>query len=148
MSGVRNIVAGVLSGLGVVILLQQYAVLYPTGTVTLIGVALGIGLQFAVGPFVGHTRRTFAVVASPGPTTVAEFPISGGVDWTDWSPTHRVPPKGLDAWPTPDASMSSEVRLDGGLDVRVDQIDGGWAQIVCENGWTAWVDLHELVDRA
>src|SRR5260370_2402060 len=45
---VAALISGALSGLGVIVLLQQYSVAYPTALLTIIGIVLGIGAQFAV----------------------------------------------------------------------------------------------------
>ena len=164
----RNIVAGVLSGIGVVVLLQQYSVLYPTGTVAILGVVLGVSVQFAVSALAPRRSPKLAVASPMSDVAVAE-PVT---DWADpagmaepvtewvgpagvetstdaamWNPTHRVPSEGLDAWPQPDGSMPPAARLDAGLEVRVEQVDNGWAHIVCENGWAGWVDERRLEMR-
>jgi uncharacterized membrane protein len=50
----RSSIAGLLAGLGGLVLLQQYAVLYPTVLVAAVGLALGFGAG-AVAPWLGHT---------------------------------------------------------------------------------------------
>jgi hypothetical protein len=145
MTAVRNTVAGVLSGLGAVVLLQQFAVLYPTGTVTLLGIALGIAVQFAIATIVDRMRPAVSAAApyaAPSEATYTE-PAAPA-----WGPTHRVPADGLDAWQEPDPAAAPVARLDAGLEVRVQRTDGGWAQIVCENGWSAWVDERRLEAQA
>ena len=155
MKVTRNIVAGVLSGIGVVVLLQQYSVLYPTGTVAILGVVLGVAVQFAVSAL-ALRRSPKLVVASPMSGVATAAMAEPATDWADpasvetstdgaiWDPTHRVPSEGLDAWPQPDGSMPPGARLDAGLEVRVEQVDNGWARIVCENGWVGWVDERRL----
>jgi hypothetical protein len=138
----RNLIAGALSGLGVVILLQQYAVAYPTGMITLLGVVLGIAAQFGVTQLV--ERGTFASAgSSTGPIPV---PVAEGSPGA-WRPTHRAPASGLDAWETQDGTMPPVARLDPGLDVTVEETQGDWARITCENGWSAWVDRRSLEVR-
>jgi hypothetical protein len=66
---------------------------------------------------------------------------------SDWGPTHRVGPAGLDAWETQDDGPPA-ARLEPGLDVRVEQNDGDWARVVCENGWSGWVDRSGLEPRS
>jgi SH3-like domain-containing protein len=120
MTAVRHVAAGLLSGLGAVVLLQQFAVLYPTGTVT---------------------------YTDPEPAHSESQPIAGEAV-AAWAPTHRVPAEGLEAWQEPDPAAAPIARLDAGLEVRVERTDGAWAQIVCENGWSAWVDDRRLEARA
>ena len=140
----RNVIAGGLSGLGVVILLQQYAVAYPTGMITILGIVLGIAAQFGIAQLASY--RTVAIA---GGAADAFVPSSTGVtddgaDGVRWSPTHRAPASGLDAWETRDSTVPPAAHLDPGLGVTVDQTLGDWAQITCENGWKAWVDARRL----
>jgi hypothetical protein len=61
-----------------------------------------------------------------------------------FTPTHRVPDDGMQAWDRPDAT-SAMTMLDPGLPVRVlERRDDGWAHVECENTWTAWVDGRRL----
>ncbi len=154
----RNIVAGVLSGIGVVVLLQQYSVLYPTGTVAILGVVLGVAVQFAISALAPRrspslagaspmSAASTADVAEPVPDWADAASAETSTDVAMWDPTHRVPSEGLDAWPQPDGSMPPGARLDAGLEVRVEQVDNGWARIVCENGWAGWVDERRLEMR-
>lgn len=50
----RSAGAGLLAGLGGLVLLQQYAVLHPTALVAAVGLALGFGAG-AAAPWLGHT---------------------------------------------------------------------------------------------
>ena len=62
--------------------------------------------------------------------------------------SYVVPAEGLDAWLTPDATQPIAARLDPGLAVDVTERWGDWGHIVCSNGWTAWVDVRQLVGAA
>jgi hypothetical protein len=141
----RNIIAGAISGLGVVILLQQYAVAYPTGMITIIGVLLGIAVQFGIAQLAA--RRTAAVAGVGVGGSPADLPLGGSESLT-WSPTHRVPASGLDAWEERNGTVPPVAHLDEGLEITVDEIAGDWARITCENGWQAWVDARRLEVRA
>ncbi|MFJ8473374.1 hypothetical protein [Kitasatospora sp. NPDC094011] len=59
-------------------------------------------------------------------------------------PTHVAPPGGLASWAAPDPAQPS-TRLDPLLPVRLIADQGDWAQVLCSNGWTAWVDGRLLV---
>jgi hypothetical protein len=140
----RNIIAGGISGLGVVILLQQYAVAYPTGMITIFGVVLGIAAQFGIAELA--SRRT-AAIAGGGVAAFDPTPTGMALDSADslrWSPTHRAPSSGLDAWDTRDSTVPPVAHLDPGLEVAVEATLGDWAHITCENGWMAWVDARRL----
>lgn len=64
-----------------------------------------------------------------------------------YAATHRVPPEGFPAWPTPDPAGTS-TPLAGNLDVEVIQRIGDWAQVRASNGWSGWVDARRLVGIA
>jgi SH3-like domain-containing protein len=66
---------------------------------------------------------------------------------TNWRPTHRVGASGLDAWESQQGGQPF-ARLDPGLDVLVEQSDGDWARVSCDNGWSGWVDRHQLEPRS
>jgi hypothetical protein len=145
MKTARIIVAGALSGVGVIILLQQYAVAYPTGMITIIGIIVGIAVQFGIAQLA--QRRNVAVA---GVGSAASAPAHVALDGSAspyWSPTHRVPATGLDAWEERNGTVPPVARLDEGLEVTVDEISGDWARITCENGWQAWVDARRLEVR-
>ncbi|MFJ2581649.1 hypothetical protein [Kitasatospora aureofaciens] len=59
-------------------------------------------------------------------------------------PTHVAPPAGMATWAAPDPARPS-ARLDSLLPVRLISRQGDWAQILCSNGWTAWVDGRLLI---
>ncbi|MFD7321740.1 hypothetical protein ACFV9D_11755 [Streptomyces sp. NPDC059875] len=62
----------------------------------------------------------------------------------DFRPTHVVPRDGLPAWEAPDPGLPT-VPLDAFLPVELVQRVGDWGQILCSNGWAAWVDARLLV---
>ncbi|MFI8520655.1 hypothetical protein ACIGEZ_22940 [Streptomyces sp. NPDC085481] len=62
----------------------------------------------------------------------------------DFRPTHVVPRDGLPAWEAPDPGLPTEP-LDAFLPVQLVERVGDWGQILCSNGWTAWVDARLLV---
>lgn len=69
-------------------------------------------------------------ISTPGPPETTQIPV--------WRPTHVVPARGMQAWAVPGATPVA--RLDPRVELRVLGHSGGWAHIVCVNGWTAWVD--------
>lgn len=62
----------------------------------------------------------------------------------DFRPTHIVPQEGLAAWETPDLAHPT-VALDEFLPVQLLSRRGEWGEILCANGWSAWVDGRMLV---
>ncbi|MFE2874340.1 hypothetical protein ACFXG6_06820 [Streptomyces roseus] len=62
----------------------------------------------------------------------------------DFHPTHVVPREGLPAWEEPDTSRPTAA-LDPFLPVRLLARRGEWGEILCANGWSAWVDGRLLV---
>lgn len=62
----------------------------------------------------------------------------------DFRPTHVVPREGLPAWETPDTSRPT-VPLDAFLPVQLLTRRGDWGEVLCANGWSAWVDGRLLV---
>ncbi|MEU8773781.1 hypothetical protein [Streptomyces sp. NPDC048606] len=63
---------------------------------------------------------------------------------TDFRPTHVVPGEGLPAWEAPDVARPT-ASLDPFLPVRLLARRGDWGEILCANGWSAWVDGRLLV---
>jgi hypothetical protein len=66
-----------------------------------------------------------------------------------FAPTHVVPLSGLDGYRVPDPATGPTGRLAAGTPVAVTGTSGAWARVLCENGWTAWVDgrLLEVIRR-
>ncbi|MFJ9576756.1 hypothetical protein ACIRQF_10290 [Streptomyces sp. NPDC101191] len=62
----------------------------------------------------------------------------------DFRPTHVVPREGLPAWEAPDPALPTEP-LDAFLPVQLLERVGDWGQVLCSNGWSAWVDARLLV---
>ncbi|MFB7462022.1 hypothetical protein ACFCZ1_00720 [Streptomyces sp. NPDC056224] len=65
-------------------------------------------------------------------------------DALDFRPTHVVPQEGLAAWEGPDVSRPTEP-LDPFLPVQLLSRRGDWGEILCSNGWSAWVDGRLLI---
>lgn len=69
-------------------------------------------------------------------------PDGSGIE--DFRPTHVVPQEGLPAWEAPDPSRPT-TPLDAFLPVRLLSRSGEWGEVLCANGWSAWVDGRLLV---
>ncbi|MDN3293225.1 hypothetical protein QWM81_04000 [Streptomyces ficellus] len=59
-------------------------------------------------------------------------------------PSHVVPAEGLPAWEAPDPDRPT-VPLDPFLPVQLVDRVGDWGEVLCSNGWSAWVDGRLLV---
>ncbi|MER7467762.1 hypothetical protein [Streptomyces sp. NPDC097981] len=62
----------------------------------------------------------------------------------DFHPTHVVPRDGMPAWEGPDVSRPTSA-LDPFLPVQLLSRRGEWGEVLCANGWSAWVDGRLLV---
>lgn len=65
-----------------------------------------------------------------------------------WTPTHVVPGGGMRAWEAPDPSSPPVTEVAAGLEVQVIEANGAWAHVVFSNGWSAWVDGRQLMERS
>ncbi len=77
------------------------------------------------------------VAAVPAPAPAPAQPA--------WTPGHKVPPQGMQAWAAPDPAGAVVATLGGHLPVQVTEVRGAWAHVLCSNGWTGWVDNRLLV---
>ncbi|MFD9475296.1 MULTISPECIES: hypothetical protein [Streptomyces] len=71
-------------------------------------------------------------------------PLGPGGEVADFRPTHVVPQEGLPAWEGPDVTRPT-VPLDAFLPVQLLSRRGEWGEVLCANGWSAWVDGRLLV---
>jgi len=83
------------------------------------------------------TPFTPEAAAAPVPAPAPAQPV--------WTPGHKVPPQGMQAWAAPDPAGAVIATLGGHLPVHVTEVRGAWAHILCSNGWTGWVDDRLLV---
>ncbi|WP_329201987.1 MULTISPECIES: hypothetical protein [unclassified Streptomyces] len=70
--------------------------------------------------------------------------MTSPADAADFRPTHVVPQDGLPAWEAPDVSRPTAA-LDPFLPVQLLSRQGEWGEVLCSNGWSAWVDGRLLV---
>jgi Bacterial SH3 domain len=84
--------------------------------------------------------------SSPTPAASTYTPLSGQPAQPSqpaasaFAPTHTVPPQGMQAWAAPDPNGAVVATLGGGLPIQITEVRGAWAQVLCSNGWTGWVD--------
>ncbi|MGY4100162.1 SH3 domain-containing protein [Nocardia sp. R16R-3T] len=88
-----------------------------------------------VEPFTGDIP---ALDEAAAPTQVVPRVERGGAP--TFQPTHQVPANGMPAWATPDSTWPPVARIDARVELQILERCGDWAHIVCNNGWTAWVD--------
>lgn len=156
-----GIASGVAGGAGALVLLQQFAVLYPTRTMSILVIAAGpvaglvlsnAGRARAVGKL---NRRLFVAEAAlahrfpQGPQTSAPAAPAPVTAADGWAPTHVVPAAGLQCWENPDPTLPVTANLGAATEVQVVETRGAWSRVVCSNGWSAWVDgrLLEVIPR-
>jgi hypothetical protein len=147
----------VLTGLGVLMYLQQSGAVYPTPKAVIVAAAAGL----VAGTLIGNLARLLGTGALNRRLRRAEegldvelheprYPPIDHLDELDtfvWTPTHTIPdgPAGQAAWDEADRSKQSVATLDPGLPVRVVEQRDGLAQVVCSNGWVGWTDAEPLV---
>jgi hypothetical protein len=91
---------------------------------------------------VARRRRPATTVSAVGSSSNTHAMTSAV---TSFRHTHVVPPSGLAAWTTPNATLPPVAHLDPGLEVVVvESYVTGWARVVCSNGWSGWVDGQRL----
>jgi len=142
-----GLLGGFLSGLGILVLLQQYALVYPTRTVAVTGLVLGLATGIAVPSLIRlrGVRRVNAAVARLEEQVAARSAMGPAPTAVAWTPMHTVPPEGMPAWAAPDPSQAVVATLDPGLPLRLDELQGDWARVTASNGWVGWVDARRLV---
>ena len=87
-------------------------------------------------------RLAELTLAQLGPATLTSLKDTLTAPWT---PTHRAPPNGMPVWSTPDTTQLPIAHLNPDLPVSIREHWGDWAEIVCENNWTGWVDSRHLI---
>jgi predicted lipid-binding transport protein (Tim44 family) len=145
-----GIFSGLLCGFALLILMQQFGVLYPTMALAIIflvgGLVIGLVLPWLAGSMRGRGGASPApatTTVAPAAATSAETTSAPVADTGAWTPTHTVPAGGLDTYAGPSDANPSE-RLDGGLEVQVDERAGNRAHVICSNGWSCWVEGADL----
>ena len=124
---VLGLVSGVFGGLGTLVLLQQFAVVYPTPVAAIIAVVGGGAIGVGAPALAARTTGAPTAIAPPASTA-----------------THAAPYAGLQAWDEPDPSQPVARDLPGGERLRFVDQRGDWAQVVTDDGWTGWVDARLL----
>ncbi len=151
---VGAVVSGLFGGLGVAVLLGQFAVLFPTLMTVVIGAVVGVVLglagvniarRMAVARLNDRIGQAEALINSrAGMAPAAVGVMAPPVPTTAPQPMHRIPPEGAAAYTEPDASTPPAAWLDPDLPVEVVERWGDWAMVRCSNDWTAWVDGRVL----
>ena len=150
---ILGLLGGLVMGLGVVVLLQQYGKLYPTTEILVGGVVGGCLVGGIVVPSLlrlvavrrinraiarVEARRTATAAVTPAmPVAAMAAPVLAPSGWVG---SHVVAGPGMSAWAVPDAGQPAVAPVDAGVEVRVLQTQTGWAQVEFANGWIGWVD--------
>ena len=64
---------------------------------------------------------------------------------SSFTPTHVLPSGGLPAWAEPDPSQAVVATIEARMEVVVREERGAWSEVLCNNGWSAWVDARRLL---
>ena len=137
---VSGTLSGAVGGLGAVVLLQQFAIAYPTRNVAILGVAGGAAVHLML----VNAGRAVNVSRLNARLAVAEARLSAAPAVPGFAVTHLVPPAGLEARAEPDGSLPVSAVLAAGVELQLLQTSGDWAQVMGGNGWTGWVDARLL----
>ena len=142
---------GLLGGVGGLVQQQQAGKIYPTATAAAVAVLGGV----VVSQVMVNLGSIVAVVRANRKVAHAERVMGGRMARVPaatprpaaagWHATHAVPAAGLDAWDGPDPAAPPVAALDPGLEVQLLAEDGGWAHVLCSNGWSTWTDSRALV---
>ena len=156
---VGGALSGLLLGVSVLVLLQQFAVrpLTTSGLVVALvgGLVVGTGLPFLVGLAVrpqGPTAPDAPVAGAPGggvpgPEVPAAAPLAGApAPPGSWAATHRTGHEVV-AYPAPDPGAAPIATLASSIEVRVVEMAGDWAHVDTADGHHAWVDARALEPR-
>lgn len=145
---VGGIVSGAVGGFSAVILLQQFAVLYPSLGVMLAGIVGGAVLVVAL----ANVARAMTVSRLNRRLSAAEARLGGGAAATPTptaatagtatatAATHRVPASGLPSYSEPDPSLTPGSTFEADTHVEVIERRGDWAHIRSADGMTGWVN--------
>ena len=133
---VLGLVSGAFGGLGALVLLQQFAVLYPTRIATIVAVVGGAVIGVGAPLLARRSGSAPAATQAAEPPTWTASPIS--------SATHVAPVAGLQAWNEPDPEQAVARDLPGGERLCLVDQRGDWAQVETDDGWTGWVDARLL----
>jgi hypothetical protein len=78
----------------------------------------------------------------PGPEPTVEAPAAA----TAFVPTHEST-RSTPAWSAPDSGAPPVATIDPRVPVQVLERRGDWANVLCANGWSGWIDGRALVER-
>jgi len=132
---ISGTLSGAVGGLGVVVLLQQFAIAYPTRNLTIVGLIGGAAVHLLL----VNAGRVANVSRLNGRLAAAEARLAAAPTVPGFVVTHVVPPTGLEARLEPDAVQPVAAVLAGGVELQILQQSGDWAHVMGGNGWTGWV---------
>lgn len=137
---ISGTLSGAVGGLGAVVLLQQFAIAYPTRNLVIVGVLGGavVHLLLVNAGRMANVSRLNSRLAAAEERLAAAPTVQGFVA------THVVPPAGLEARAEPDPAQPVSAALAAGVELQLMQQSGDWAYVMGGNGWTGWVDARLL----
>ena len=147
-----GLLSGLIAGFGLIVLLQQFAILVPTRSVLIAGPIIGVvssvvlntlGRSLGVRRLNSRLKKAEATVFQK---EASSSQMATPAESEGWTPTHVIPSGGMNSYGTPDAS-ASPTPVDEGLEVQVVEQQGDWARVTFSNGWSAWIDARALVRR-
>jgi predicted lipid-binding transport protein (Tim44 family) len=154
-----GIIGGLLSGIGALLLLQQFGTVYVTRTALIIGVVGGLVAGIVVPSLLAATRRDrSASVAAPAavepaPAAVEPAPardadvVPEPAGEAGWTPTHVAPADGLHAYAEPDPGAELAGWVEPGVELEVGERRGEWVLVRRADGWSGWADARLVQPR-
>ena len=126
---------------------------YPTHRVPAAGIATYPAADPAAAPGPSLPAGMDVQILEQRPDAWAWIVCSNG--WTAWcdgrlldAMTRYAPAGGLVTFAAPNPQERPGIALDAGLPVLVrEHRKDGWAQVLCSNGWRAWVDGRLLLNQ-
>lgn len=137
---ISGTLSGAVGGLGAVVLLQQFAIAYPTRNLTILGLVGGAVVHLVL----VNAGRAANVSRLNSRLTAAEVRLAAAPTVQGFVVTHVAPSAGLEARAEPDAAQPVSANLAAGVELQILQQSGDWAYVMGGNGWTGWVDVRLL----
>lgn len=153
----RVIISGALGGLSLAILLQQFAVVFPSlglmltfvvGGALLVVLITNVLKRSRVGQLNARLATAEATLDSRGQASQPARPTTPAAEAAPASApiTERIPDTGLAGFAEPTPESEEQRRLAPGESVEVVERRGDWASVRTADGWVGWVDARTFTD--